>query len=124
MRTWIAIVVALSVLYMSPATALAEASMDEEIDYLMEHVAASDCTFIRNGKSHEPASAVSHLELKRKRGKRYFSTTEEFIERVASSSSWSGKPYLIACSGGDPVPIRDWYLEALAAYRVTLASES
>jgi len=97
----------------------AEASMDEEIDYLLEFVSGSGCTFIRNGEEHEPADAVEHLQLKRRRGRRHYSSTEEFIERIASSSSWSGKPYLIACGGANPSPVRDWYLNALAEYRET-----
>lgn len=95
----------------------AETGMDEEIDYLLQAVAASGCTFIRNGKEAEAADAVDHLQMKRKRGKRYYSSTEEFIDRIASSSSWSGKPYLIACGDADPAPIRDWYLEALDEFR-------
>jgi hypothetical protein len=92
-------------------------TMDAEIDYLLEFVETSGCTFIRNGKEHEPAAARGHLELKRKRGKRYYDTTEEFIERVASSSSWSGKPYMIRCGDAEPQPIEGWYLQALSEYR-------
>lgn len=111
------IVLALSGLLALASGARADEAMDREIDYLLEAVAASGCTFIRNGREHAPASAVDHLRLKRKRGKRYYDTTEEFIEKIASSSSWTGKPYLIACHGAEPAPIQDWYLEALAAFR-------
>ena len=93
-------------------------NMDAEIDYLLETIETSGCTFIRNGKEHEPGPARSHLELKRKRGKRYYDSTEEFIERVASSSSWSGKPYMIRCGEEDSMPIKDWYLQALTEYRL------
>lgn len=92
-------------------------SMDAEIDYLLDYVETSGCTFIRNGKEHEAESARGHLELKRKRGKRYYDSTEEFIEKIASSSSWSGKPYMIQCGDADAQPIKSWYLEALDTYR-------
>lgn len=91
--------------------------MDAEIDFLLDFVETSGCTFIRNGKEHEPAAARAHLELKRKRGKRYYHTTEEFIERIASSSSWSGKPYLIRCGDEEAKPIKPWYRQALSEYR-------
>jgi hypothetical protein len=96
---------------------IAAEPMDGEIDYLLEFVETSGCTFIRNGKEHKPADARGHLELKRKRGKRYYDSTEEFIERIASSSSWSGKTYLIRCDDGEPQPIKSWYLQALSEYR-------
>jgi hypothetical protein len=97
--------------------AIAADSMDAEIDFLLDFVEHSGCTFIRNGKEHEPAAARGHLELKRKRGKRYYDSTEEFIERIASSSSWSGKPYLIRCGEEQAKPIKNWYISALSEYR-------
>lgn len=95
-------------------------NMDAEIDYLLETIETSGCTFIRNGKEHEPGPARSHLEMKRKRGKRYYDSTEEFIERVASSSSWTGKPYMIRCGSEEPKPIEGWYKQALSDYRAGL----
>lgn len=98
------------------APALADDPMDSEIDHLLDSVAASECTFIRNGSEHGPHAARSHLALKRKRGKRHFSSAEEFIERLASSSSWSGKPYAIRC-GDDEQPAGEWFTEVLQEYR-------
>ena len=103
--------------FFSLLTANATDSMDVEIDHLLAAIETSNCTFIRNGKEYEPAAARSHLEMKRKRGKRYYDSTEEFIERIASSSSWSGKPYIIRCGDAEPEPIKGWYLQALADYR-------
>ena len=88
-----------------------------EINYLLETVAASDCTFIRNGKKHAAADAAEHLQMKRRRGKRYFSTTEEFIERLASKSSWTGKPYLIQCQNEPEQPAGEWFTRYLQDYR-------
>jgi hypothetical protein len=107
----------LSLLLVPLMPAFAADNMDAEIDYLLDTIETSGCTFIRNGKEHEPAPARSHLEMKRKRGKRYYDSTEEFIERIASSSSWSGKPYMIRCGDEEPHPIKNWYLQTLADYR-------
>jgi len=97
--------------------AYAEDPMDEEIDYLLDTVAASDCVFIRNGSEHDGDSARDHLNLKRRRGKRYFSNTEEFIDRLASSSSWSGKPYHIRCGAEEQQLAKDWFTAVLEDYR-------
>jgi hypothetical protein len=108
---------AISLLLLLASAGFATESMDTEIDYLLDYVETSGCTFIRNGKEHKPESARSHLELKRKRGKRYYDSTEEFIEKIASSSSWSGKPYMIRCGDTEPQPIEGWYMAALSEYR-------
>ncbi len=83
------------------AVASAELPADQEADiqYLLEYVAGSGCTFIRNGSENDPEAAADHLRLKYKRGKRYFNTAEQFIDRLASESSWTGKKYKINCDG-------------------------
>ena len=99
----------------SPALAVDEAT-DAEIDYLLVAVADSGCTFIRNGKEHNADDARDHLQMKRRRGKRFFDSTEEFIERLASKSSWTGKPYRIRCDG-DEVDAGDWFTALLSEHR-------
>lgn len=110
------------VLTLALSPSIADDHVDEtvsaEIDYILDTVEASDCTFIRNGKEHEADSARSHLELKRRRGKKYFETAEEFIDRLASSSSWSGKPYHIRC-GEEQVLAKDWFMNVLQDYRAS-----
>lgn len=91
--------------------------MDQEIDYLLNAVASSDCVFMRNGKEHGPQAAKKHLNLKRRRGKRYFASADEFIENLASSSSWSGKPYYIRCGDEERQPASTWFNDVLATYR-------
>ena len=90
-----------------------------EIDFLLTAVGDSGCTFLRNGEAHSATEAEGHLRMKYRRGRRYASTTEEFIERLASSSSMSRKPYLILCGNTDPVPTYDWLFERLREYRET-----
>lgn len=87
-----------------------------EINYLLDFVASSGCVFIRNGSSHEPGDASSHLRLKLDRGGRYVSTAEQFIDRLASESSWTGKPYTTDCQG-TVTETGPWLHEALLSYR-------
>lgn len=98
------------------ANALA-GDMDSEIDYLLTSVEKSDCVFIRNGKSHDSLAAVRHLQMKRERGRRYYDSTEEFIARIASKSSLTGKPYLIECPDQPPVDAKTWFSLRLADHR-------
>jgi hypothetical protein len=93
------------------------ASMDEEIDFLLDTVGNSNCVFTRNGKDHAAEDARDHLQMKRKRGKRYFDSSEEFIERLASKSSWSGKPYFIQCGDEPRVTAKEWFTTLLEQHR-------
>ncbi|CAN0592404.1 unnamed protein product, partial [Ectocarpus sp. 12 AP-2014] len=91
-------------------------SPEQEIEALITAVETSSCVFERNGDRHEAADAAEHLRLKYRRGKRYADTAEHFIERLASESSWSGKPYFIECENGR-VPSGEWLLRELNAQR-------
>jgi hypothetical protein len=93
-----------------------------EIEYLITAVGESGCTFVRNGSRHDAADAASHMRLKYRRGKRYAPTAELFIERLASKSSMSGKPYTIDCPGSEAVPSGDWLMARLQEYRSQASS--
>lgn len=99
-----------------PALVLADTA-EVEIEYLITTVGDSGCTFIRNGSRHDAEDAASHMRLKYRRGKRYATTAELFIERLASKSSFSGKPYAIECPGNDAVPSGEWLTARLHEYR-------
>ena len=99
-----------------PAIAIAN-NTEVEIEYLVSAIGASDCAFIRNGKRHDAEAAEEHLRMKYRRGKRYASTAEKFIERLASASSMSKKPYYIECDGRDAVPSGEWLTAQLHEYR-------
>ena len=102
----------------SIATVHAEADADTEIRALIQAVAESECEFNRNGSLHSPEAAAAHLELKYSRGKRYADSAEAFIERLASKSSWSGKPYQMICDG-QTQPTGDWFTATLQDIRAT-----
>lgn len=100
---------------LAPIIGAAE-TMNVEIDYLLETVAESDCTFIRNGKEYAAIAARDHLQMKRERGRKYYESTEQFIDRIASKSSWSGKPYMIRCADTE-ITASEWFTRALADFR-------
>ncbi len=90
---------------------------ETEIHYLLETIGQSECTFVRNGEAHDATEAESHLRMKYRNGKFWIDDAEHFIERIASKSSWSGKPYFIDCPDADREPSADWLSDKLAAHR-------
>lgn len=103
----------------SSATWAGEQALSVEVGHLIDAVAESGCSFVRNGKEHTASEAVDHLQMKARRGKRYYDTAEEFIDRIASKSSWSGKPYLIQCADKPAVSAGDWFTQVLTEYRAS-----
>ena len=116
---WLSLVMALALLM--PAVAIA-GDAEVEIEHLITTVGESGCTFIRNGSRHDAEDAASHMRLKYRRGKRYATTAELFIERLASKSSFTGTPYKIECPGSDAVPSGDWLMARLHEFREQQAS--
>jgi Family of unknown function (DUF5329) len=91
-----------------------------EIAALIEALGSSGCRFWRNGRWHEGSEARAHLQRKydraRKRG--LAGSAEDFIERAASRSSLSGKPYRVRCPGQPDVDSRPWFRGILHRIRV------
>ena len=95
------------------------ADADREIQHLLSWVADSGCSFTRNGTVHTSPDAADHLRLKYEKGKRYADTAEQFIDRLASKSSWTGKSYTVDCNG-QVESSNAWLHRALLEYRMTL----
>ncbi len=108
-------VIAVLLLLFTPQPSAADAAA-AEIEALIQTVETSGCTFIRNDTRHDAGDAAEHLRLKYRRGKRYADTTEHFIERLASKSSWSGKPYFIECDNVQE-EAGDWLTDELHRLR-------
>ena len=93
--------------------------VQNEVSFLLGYVTGSGCEFYRNGDWYNARKAVAHLRDKYKylNDRNLVSTTEQFIERAASESSFSGKPYQIRCSGGAAVTSQQWLSEKLVELR-------
>jgi hypothetical protein len=87
-----------------------------EVQYLLDFVATSGCDFERNGTKHASEAAADHLRMKYKKGRRYVNTAEQFIDRVASESSWTGRKYTATCNGKE-IASGPWLHETLRKYR-------
>jgi hypothetical protein len=96
---------------------LATESLEETVNYLIDYVAKSDATFIRNGVSHTPAEAVAHIKAKYGHLKSEIKTPEDFIRLAASENLLTGKPYLVRAPNGKETRLDVWLTEALKQYR-------
>jgi len=89
---------------------------EHEVRLLIDAIAASHCDFNRNGRQHTAEEAAAHLELKYARAGKRIDSADEFITRLGSSSSFTGKPYLMSCEG-DTLPAGKWMIDALEQIR-------
>lgn len=90
-----------------------------EVDALMTRLQSSGCEFNRNGSWYSGAEAKAHLlkKLDYLEGKDMVATAEQFIDKGASSSSTSGKAYLVRCAGKAPVESGQWLKAELQLVR-------
>lgn len=97
-----------------------------DVDALLTRLQSSGCEFNRNGSWYAGAEARAHLlkKLEYLEGKDMVSTAEQFIERGASTSSMSGKAYLVRCPGKAPVESAVWLKAELQQVRAARAASS
>ena len=106
----------LSMLMLKSLDLQAADTTEHEVRLLIDAIAASHCDFNRNGRQHTAEEAAAHLELKYARAGKHIDSADEFITQLASSSSFTGKPYLMSCEG-DTLPAGEWMIDALEQIR-------
>lgn len=122
-------ILAVAVVALLGAATVSSAEPDEvartEIAHLLKHLESSGCQFQRNGSWYAPARAASHLNQKYeyllKKG--LVTSAESFIERAATESSASGKPYSVKCGAAAAVPSGAWLRTELLRFRATTKGE-
>lgn len=72
----------------------------QKIEYLIAFIAKQDGVFIRNGSEYTPSQAAEHLRMKWNKAEKMIKTADDFIAKLATNSSVSGKPYLIKFKTG------------------------
>lgn len=88
----------------------------DEIDHLLQYVADSSCTFVRNGSEYPAGKARDHLESKYRFVGSRISSAEDFIQYLATKSSLSGEPYHVKCGKTDALS-GAWLTAELKRYR-------
>ena len=90
---------------------------NQEIDFLINHVANANVRFIRNGSEYNSKEAADHLRSKLSSAGERVRSAEDFINGVATKSYFSGDPYLIKTPDGRTVPTGPWLMQALNEHR-------
>ncbi|HEX2228752.1 MAG TPA: DUF5329 family protein [Candidatus Binatia bacterium] len=94
----------------------APADETEKIEALIQNVRdLKDATFIRNGSSYNSRSAAIFLRRKWQANHAEVKTARNFIDKVASFSGTSGRPYLIRFKDGTEIHSRDFLMARLKA---------
>ncbi|MFD2368379.1 DUF5329 domain-containing protein [Pseudoduganella sp. GCM10020061] len=108
----------------APALASQPLATEREIAHLLNYVASPGCQFNRNGTWYEGSKAREHLKDKYDymAKRKLVSNAESFIERAASSSSMSGKAYLVRCGSGAATHSGPWLMAELKRFRSAAAA--
>ena len=88
----------------------------EEVAHLLDYIAESNCSFIRNDKVYDADQARDHINKKYEYVKNRISSAEQFIAYAATKSSMTGKKYQVTC-GGTTILSNEWLEEELRNYR-------
>jgi len=86
----------------------------QKIEALIKYVGGlRDAQFIRNDSSYSVSTAVRFLRGKWETNDAVVKTARDFIDKVASVSGTSGKPYVIRLKDGKEIPSREFLLAEL-----------
>jgi hypothetical protein len=96
------------------AAAVAARAEPGRIDALLAAIEASGCRFERNGIQHSAPEGAAHLRTKLDRAGDRVQTAAQFIERIGTARSQSGRPYRVICAGQAPQESRLWLQRRLA----------
>src|SRR5262249_34347630 len=76
----------------------------QQIEALIKQIESlDDAKFIRNGSEYDAKAAARFLKAKWDANPAGVNTADDFIEKIASISSTSGKPYLIRLKDGQEI---------------------
>jgi hypothetical protein len=94
-------------------------SYKQEIQHLLNYVQKTDCSYIRNGESHNGDEARKHIQMKYNYFKDDIHSAEDFIRLSATKSTMWGNKYYIVCPHQNKIPSSQWLLQELHRYRET-----
>lgn len=85
----------------------------KKIEAVLSAMVESNATFVRNGAEHSAVEAVEHLKKKLDYAGDRVQTARDFIEGLASKSSFSGQPYYVKLANGQQLPSSEWLYQQL-----------
>jgi hypothetical protein len=116
----------LGLAFLTVASAAPPVIAQTEINYLLGFVESSGCEFYRNGSWYDSKRAQAHLRDKYQMlaAADQINTAEDFIEKAATKSSLSGRPYQVRCRGREAVTSKQWLRDVLGRFRTYGAHEA
>lgn len=113
---WRAWLVAFALAWMLAGRAIAASGVEQrKIDYLIHRVEQLEgARFIRDGRSYSTGLAIRYAHLQLRTNGSAVRTANEFIDRYATRSTRTGRPYLIRFADGHTEPAAR-YLRGLLA---------
>ena len=92
----------------------------KKIDFLISSIEnIKGAKFIRNGTEYYGKEAVEHFRIKLRIAGGKIQTADDFIRLCASTSSISGKPYMIKSADGKTINSEQYFREKLKEYHST-----
>lgn len=89
-----------------------------KIEFLLKEVEKLEgAKFWRNGSSYEAKAAADHLRMKWQKAGSAIKTAKDFIDKIGSESSVSGKAYQIEFKDGRKVNTSVFFYQKLAAWK-------
>ena len=86
----------------------------QKIETLIKHIEnLKDATFVRNGSTYDAKTAAKFLRGKWGAQEKEVRTAMDFVDKVATVSSTSGKPYLIRFKDAREVKCGEYLKEEL-----------
>jgi len=121
-RQWFRFAALVSLLPLMALARLAHATPSAEehklITALIDRVQKmSTMKFMRNGDEHSSIDAAEHMEAKYKYFKDEIVTADDFIDRCASRSEVTGKPYMVKLANGKTHDANAFLKQELRALR-------
>jgi hypothetical protein len=100
------------------ATAAAAMPPEQEarVERLLQALSEKNgLVFIRNDREYDLSAALEHLRRKLAHGGGEIASAEEFIDKLASTSMLSGRPYQVRLPGGEVVDFGPYLHQLLRA---------
>jgi hypothetical protein len=91
-----------------PAFSASPEPVAQTVDALIKTVEKSDLKFVRNGDEHTAKEAAEHMRRKYDHFKKEIKTPEDFVNKCASKSELSGKPYTVKKPDGSTEKCDVW----------------
>ena len=110
---FLSVLLLVAISWLMPVHARA-ADEKSRIEALISHIEnLEDAKFIRNGSEHDSKNAAKFLRGKWEAKRKEIKTAEDFIDKAASVSGTTGKPYLIRFKDGREVKCGEYLKEQL-----------